>query len=192
MGEWETKGFLPPNSAQTNNRAEILAVIAVLEHFLLETVRLVVVMDSQYVYDSLWGLAFRWRTAGWVGQSSPVCNVDLWIRVLDLVDRVSATVKWLRVPSHTDIPGNERADVLAEEGRVSSPLCRVLPLPDRLVVSLELPSTPTPRRAPAVPRSFELHNVITPSGDTPSLCRNITHEHNDHEMSGISRRLKLG
>ena len=46
MGEWETKGFLPPNSAQTNNRAELLAVITVLEHFLLQAVRLVVVMDS--------------------------------------------------------------------------------------------------------------------------------------------------
>ena len=33
-----------------NNRAELLAVITVFEHFLLEAVRLVVVMDSQYVY----------------------------------------------------------------------------------------------------------------------------------------------
>ena len=68
MGEWETKGFLPPNSTQTNNRAELLAVITVLEHFLLETVCVVVVMDSQYVYDGLRGSAFRWSTAGWVGQ----------------------------------------------------------------------------------------------------------------------------
>ena len=119
---------------------------------------------GSFPLDGLRGSAFRWRTAGWVGQSGPVCNVDLWIRALDLVDRVSATVKWLRVPSHTDIPGNERAHVLAEEGRVSSPLYHVLSLPDRPVVSLELPSTPTPRRAPAVPRSLELHDVITPSG----------------------------
>ena len=86
-----------------------MAIITVLEHFLLQTKRLVVVMDSQYVYDGLRVSAFKWRTAGWVGQSGPVCNVDLWIRALDLVDRVSATVKWIRVPSHTDIPGNERA-----------------------------------------------------------------------------------
>ena len=45
MGEWETKGGLPPNSVQTNNRAELLAVIIVLEHFFLEAVRVVVVMD---------------------------------------------------------------------------------------------------------------------------------------------------
>ena len=122
MGECEAKGCRPPNSAQTNNRAELLAVITVLEHFFLETVRLVVVMDWQYVYDGLRGSAFRWRTARWVGQSGPVCNVDLWIRALDLdLD-----------PSHTDIPGNEQADVLAEESRVSCPwhsimfyLCRI-------------------------------------------------------------------
>ena len=136
------------------------------------------------------GSAFRWRTAGWVGQSGPVCNVDLWIRALDLVDKTSATVKWIRVPSHTDIPGNERADVLADEGRVSSPLYHVLSLPDKPIVSLELPSTPTPRRAPAVPRSLELHDVITPSGDTPSLCRMHAHEPKDTELLvGIPRKL---
>ena len=189
MGIWEAKGFLPPNSGQTNNTAELLAVITVLEHFLQQQVRLAVLMDSQYAYDGLRGSAFRWRTAGWVGQCGPVCNVDLWIRALDLVDKVSATVKWIPVPSHTDIPGNERADVLAEEGRVSSPLYHVLSLPDRPIVSLELPATPTPRRAPAVPRSLELHDVITPSGDTPSQCRMHAHEPKDIEMLGISRRL---
>ena len=95
------------------------------------------------------------------------------------------------MPSHTDIPGNERADVLAEEGRVSSPLYHVLSLPDRPVVCLQLPSTPTPRRAPTVPRSLELHDVITPSGDTPSLCKNIARERNDNEMLGISGRLNF-
>ena len=166
-------------------------MITILEHFLLQTLRLAVVMHSQYVYDGLRGSAFKWRTAGWVGQSGPVCNVDLWIRALDLVDRVSATVKWIRVPSHTDIPGNERADVLAEEGRLSSPLYHVLSLPDRPVVCLKLPSNPTPGRAPAVSRSLELHDVITPSSYTPSLCTNIAQERNDNEMPGISRRLNF-
>ena len=189
MGVWEAKGFLPPSTGQTNNTAELLAVITVLEHFLQQQIRLAVVMDSQYVYDGLRGSAFRWRTAGWVGQSGPVCNVDLWIKALDLVDQISATVKWIRVPSHTDIPGNERVDVLADEGGVSSPLYHVLSLPDRPTISLELPSTPTPRRAPAVPRSLELHDVITPSGDTPSLCKMHPHEPPDTKALGISRKL---
>ena len=61
VGNWEAKGFLPPNWAQTNNRAEFLAVITVFEHFVLQTVCLAVVLDSQYVYDGTW---FGWRTAG--------------------------------------------------------------------------------------------------------------------------------
>ena len=119
-------------------------------------------MDSQYVYDGLKGAAFRWRAAGWVGQSGPVCNVDLWIQLLELLDNVHATVRWLRVPSHTNIPGNERADGLAEEGRISSPLYHALSLPNRPVINLDLPSTPTPRRTPADLRSLHIHDVITP------------------------------
>ena len=88
------------------------------------------------------------------------------ITLHDLVDTVSATVDWLRVPSHTDIPQNERADALAAEGRVSSPLYHVLSVPESTVMNLELPSTPTPRHAPAVARSVEIGDVITPSRDT--------------------------
>ena len=169
-----------------------------LEHFLSQWIR---VLSQLILWEPIQSFSgplsqfhdavARWRTAGWVGQSGLVCYVDLWIRALDLVDRVSATVKWIRVPSHIDISCNERADVLAEEGKVSSPLYHVLSLPDRPVVCLELPSTPTPRRAPTVPRSLELHDVITPSGDTPSLCRHNAHEPRDTEMAGISRRLNF-
>ena len=75
--------------------------------------------------------------------AGPICIVDLRITMLQLVDSVTPTIRWLCVPSHTAIPGNERADALAEEGRVSSPLYQVLSLPERNVISLELPSTPT-------------------------------------------------
>ena len=52
-------------------------------------------MDSQYVYDGLKGLAFCWRASGWVGQSGPVCNVDLWVALRDQVARITPTVRWL-------------------------------------------------------------------------------------------------
>ena len=127
-------------------------------------------MDSQYVYDGLKGSAFRWRASGWVGQTGPVCNVDLRMVFLNLVDNITPTVRWRWVPSHTDIPGNERADSRAEEGRVSSLLYHVLSLPERSVLKMDLPSTPTPRRAPVVPRSLEIGDVITPLHDTPAFC----------------------
>ena len=107
MGKWETKGHLHPSAVQTNNRAELQAVITVLQHFKSDDIKLVIVTDSRYVYDGLKGSAFRWREAGWVGPSGPVCNVDLWMEPLGLVDTVSPTLRWLRVLSHTNILGNE-------------------------------------------------------------------------------------
>ena len=59
MGHWETKHFLHPSMAQTNNRAGLQAVITVLEYFKCQDMRLAVVMDSQYVYDGLKGAAFH-------------------------------------------------------------------------------------------------------------------------------------
>ena len=47
---------------------------------------------------------------------------------------------------------------------------------------MELPSTPTPRRAPAVPRSLEIGDIITPSNDTPALCRSVPIRHNTAEV----------
>ena len=87
------------------------------------------------------------------------------------VDSVVPTVRWLRVPSHTNIRGNEQGDRLVEEGRINSPLYHVLSLLERAVISLELLSTPIPRRASTVPRSLEINDIITPSHDTPAFHR---------------------
>ena len=64
MGQWETKGLTHPVTAQTNNRAEVQAIVSVLEHFKCHEIKLVIAMDSQCVYDGLNGAAFRWRGAG--------------------------------------------------------------------------------------------------------------------------------
>ena len=44
--------------------------------------------------------------------------------MLDLLDDIGSEVQWLHVPSHIGIRGNERADLLADEGRRLSPLLR--------------------------------------------------------------------
>ena len=53
----------------------------------------------------------------------PVLNVDLWIELLELLDQALVSYEWIKVPSHVQVEGNERADALAELGRKSSPLC---------------------------------------------------------------------
>ena len=52
----------------------------------------------------------------------PVTNVDLWIELMDLIDRSVALLECIKVPSHIGIAGNDRADQLAEEGGKASPL----------------------------------------------------------------------
>ena len=60
LGKWGAKGYLHPSTAQTNDGAELQAVITVLDHFESVDIKLVIVLDSHYVYDGLNGSAFRW------------------------------------------------------------------------------------------------------------------------------------
>ena len=76
------------------------------------------VVDSEWVYKGVieWGEVWRrhqWRTA-----TGDVTHRDLWEPFLDLVRERGDlfSIQW--APSHIEIMGNERADQLAEEGRV--------------------------------------------------------------------------
>ena len=121
-GEWEECGHLPYDSPQTNNQAELLAIIFILEKMQGQHRKVAVATGSQYSYDA--SSAFCWRRAGWVKKHGPMANVDLWIRRLNLVDQSTLTLRWINTPSHTVvvIEGNVKADLLADKGRLSSPL----------------------------------------------------------------------
>ena len=97
----------------TNQRMEIPAA--------LEAVRalpgpLEVRCDSTYVVN-----CFRdrwhegWKKRGWKNsQRQPVANRDLWEPFIDLVlERGDVTFRWVK--GHAGVPGNERADRLANE-----------------------------------------------------------------------------
>ena len=96
----------------TNNRMELMAVIAGLEA-VKESCRITLYTDSQYIADSInqrW--VYKWREKGWRrGKKEKAQNVDLWEKILDLLDEHVVEVKWLR--GHAGDPENERADLLA-------------------------------------------------------------------------------
>ena len=48
--------------------------------------------------------------------------MDLWIDLLELLDQALASYEWIKVPSHVQMEGNERAVALAKLGRKSFPL----------------------------------------------------------------------
>jgi len=98
----------------TNNRMEIMAVIAALEelgpgkHFNIHT-------DSQFVIDSCTKWIRGWARNNWVtwGSGAPVKNPDLWKVMLELLNLNK--VKWTKVKAHSGIPDNEYVDVKAKE-----------------------------------------------------------------------------
>ena len=61
-----------------------------------------------------------WRAQQWVTSKGPVLNVDLWIELLELLDVSVASYEWIKVPSHVQLEGSERADALATCGRDGS------------------------------------------------------------------------
>ena len=96
----------------TNNRMELLAVIAGLEA-LTKPCQTTVYSDSRYVVDSVEkGSVFRWRDNDWYRtKKDKAKNIDLWKRFLKVYELHDVVLKW--VPGHSGIMENERCDELA-------------------------------------------------------------------------------
>ena len=111
--------FVPDDYRQTNNSAELLAVIRALRIF--STGDIAICTGSQYVVLGATGAAHRWRLRGWVGSSGPVSNVPLLEQLLAALDENPRTVYWVKVPSHLTVEGNNEADRLADQGKQLHP-----------------------------------------------------------------------
>ena len=98
----------------TNNRMELLAVIRALES-LKRSCDIDLYTDSQYVKQGIETWIHGWKRNGWkTSDKKPVKNTDLW-RELDAL-AAAHTIRWHWVRGHTNHPGNERADALANRG----------------------------------------------------------------------------
>ncbi|GAA5234793.1 ribonuclease HI [Verticiella sediminum] len=98
----------------TNNRMELMAVIQALR-LLKRRCRVVLHTDSQYVQKGITEWIGGWKRRGWItADKKPVKNADLW-RELD-AERERHDIDWRWVRGHAGDPGNERADVLANQG----------------------------------------------------------------------------
>ena len=146
--------FVPDEYRQTNNSAELLAVIRALRIF--STGDIAICTDSQYVVLGATGAARRWRLRGWIGSCGPVSNVPLWEQLLAALDENPRTVHWVKVPSHVTIEGNNEADRLADQGRQLHPR-----FPHRRTPSLLLSVAGTPS-APKKPKPLTLDSSPLP------------------------------
>lgn len=96
----------------TNNRMELTAVIKSLE-ILKEPCKVTLTTDSKYVSDGInKGWAVSWQKNGWrKADKKPAINVDLWQKLLDLLNMHDVNVVWVK--GHAGHPENERCDQLA-------------------------------------------------------------------------------
>jgi ribonuclease HI len=94
----------------TNNRMELMAVIAGLEALKFENSSVTIYSDSKYVTDAVdKGWLMKWEKTGFKKKKNP----DLWRRFLTVYKKHK--VKFIWIKGHAEIKENERCDQLAVE-----------------------------------------------------------------------------
>ena len=106
------KEFSAGYKSTTNNRMEMMAIIVGLES-LNEVCQVDVYSDSKYIVDAVnQGWALKWEANNWKRNKKEMAkNIDLWIRLLDLLEKHKVTMNWVK--GHAGHPQNERCDELA-------------------------------------------------------------------------------
>jgi ribonuclease HI len=95
----------------TNNRMELMAVIAGLKALKKEGLHLQIYSDSQYVVNAVEkGWLKNWLATDFKGGKK---NRDLWIHYADLADKHHVKFHWVK--GHASNPHNNRCDELATE-----------------------------------------------------------------------------
>lgn len=104
--------------ATTNNRMELIAAIEALRA--LPRPSLVELhTDSTYVRDGITKWIHNWKRNGWrTAAKQPVKNAELWQQLEAECGRHEVHWKWLK--GHAGHDGNERADMLANQGLESA------------------------------------------------------------------------
>ncbi|MBL0935527.1 MAG: ribonuclease HI [Rhizobiaceae bacterium] len=81
--------------------------------------------DSQYVVKGCNEWRHSWKRKGWKRggpnaklKNSVIANLELWKELDDVLTSVPITLEWVK--GHAGILGNERADELAEMGRLGA------------------------------------------------------------------------
>lgn len=92
----------------TNNRMELMAVIAALQQLNRDGVNVTVYSDSSYVVNAVEkGWLFNWAKKGFAGKK----NADLWMQFLQYYKKHNIRFVWVR--GHADNQWNNRCDKLA-------------------------------------------------------------------------------
>lgn len=96
----------------TNNEMELKAVVEALKLVPESSDKVEVYTDSKYVVEGASGWTFGWMKNGWKTKAGGnVLHKGLWQELVDLLKKVK--VEWHKIPGHSGLIGNERADAIA-------------------------------------------------------------------------------
>ena len=95
----------------TNNRMELFSVISALGT-LREPCKVELFTDSQYVANAVkLGWLESWKKRGWKRKGGEVKNLDLWLKLVPLIETHDVTFVWVK--GHAENEYNNRCDELA-------------------------------------------------------------------------------
>ena len=98
----------------TNNKMELTAAIKALEALKSSDISVDLYTDSKYVIQGINEWIKGWKSKDWrTANKKPVKNVELW-KQLDVLNK-KYQVNWYWVKGHSDDPGNDMADLLANQ-----------------------------------------------------------------------------
>ena len=101
--------------ATTNNRMELVSVITALAT-LREPCKVELYTDSQYVANAVnLGWLESWRKRDWKRKGGEVKNLDLWLKLIPMLDTHEVTFIWVK--GHAENEFNNRCDELAVAAR---------------------------------------------------------------------------
>lgn len=105
----------------TNNRMELRAVVAGLQHLPAHVSKVEIISDSKYVIDGITKWIKRWVANDWkTAKGKDVLNVDLWMELYNQVHGMGPlspprNVTWTWVKGHSGHPLNERVDFVSRK-----------------------------------------------------------------------------
>lgn len=115
------EGGVLPGDRQTNQRAELYAMIRAMEQDIKGENILEIRTDSQYSINCVDTWSKTWIANGWKSsKGTPVENADLVKKLLELRRKRPGKIEFCYVPGHRGVYGNEMADRLAVQGAKSS------------------------------------------------------------------------
>ena len=109
----KSKEFCGSEPMTTNNRMELIAVISALDA-LNTPCDVELYTDSQYISNAInLGWLETWKKKDWKRKGGEVKNLDLWIRLMPLLDQHKVSFIWVK--GHAENEYNNRCDELARD-----------------------------------------------------------------------------